>query len=108
MLVPLVSFTQPCTQIPMLVLCMSHIVPELYLSSCATDPETLKEGEEGGTLLSFSCKKLVLRINITILRRSNKMQLPLSIFLLMAASAPDYSKHCAFVKTFKDISWDME
>lgn len=54
--VPLLSFTQTHTQIPVLVLCMSHIVPELYLSSCAINPETPKEGAKGGTQLSFSCK----------------------------------------------------
>lgn len=54
--VPLLSFTQTHTQIPVLVLCMSHIVPELYLSSCARNPETPKEGAKGGTQLSFSCK----------------------------------------------------
>lgn len=54
--VPLLIFTQTHTQIPVLVLCMSHIVPELYLSSCARDPETPKEGAKGGTQLSFSCK----------------------------------------------------
>lgn len=54
--VPLLSFTQTHTQIPVLVLCMSHIVPELYLSSCARNPKTPKEGAKGGTQLSFSCK----------------------------------------------------
>lgn len=54
--VPLLSFTQTHTQIPVLVLCMSHIVPELYLSSCARNPETPEEGAKGGTQLSFSCK----------------------------------------------------
>lgn len=54
--VPLLSFTQTHTQIPVLVLCMSHIVPELYLGSCARNPETPKEGAKGGTQLSFSCK----------------------------------------------------